>query len=187
MAGPKGLTGTVTIPAGPPKPPNVPSAVLNVKADQLPSGPVIFHLQGKAMIDGKPVVRLVSVRNLLSVAMSNLPVPPQTMFHAIGMAILEKPPFALNAKFDAPFAQPGKPITATVRATREPGFTAEIVLAVTGLPPGIAVTPAKIPAGASEVKVTLNLKPTVKLGQSLVTFQGSAKHAGAISWLRQRV
>jgi hypothetical protein len=176
--GAKGLTGTVTIPAGPPKPPNVPSAVLNVKADELPPGPVVFSLQGKATIDGKPVVRLVSVRNLLTVAMNNLPVPPQTMYHAVGLAVLEKPPFALTAKFDAPFVQPGKPITATVKVARQPGFTAEIVLTLIGLPPGAAATPAKIPAGANEVKVTLNLKPNVKLGQTLVTFQGSAKHAG---------
>jgi hypothetical protein len=178
VAGVKGLSGTVTIPAGPPKPPNQPSAVLNVKADELPPGPVVFSLQGRAVINGKPVVHLVSVRNLLTAAMGNLAVPPQTMYHAVGMAILERPPFALSAKFDAPFVQPGKSITATVTAARQPGFTAEIAVAVTGLPPGTAATPAKIPAGMNEVKVTLNLKPNVKLGQAVVTFQGSAKHGG---------
>ena len=30
----------------------------------------------------------------------------------------------------------------------------------------------------NEVKLTLNLKPNVKPGQAVVTFQGSAKHAG---------
>jgi hypothetical protein len=178
VVGPKGLNGTVMIPAGPPKPPNQPSAVLSVKADELPPGPVVFSLAGKATIDGKPVVRLVSIRNLLTAAMGNLPVPPRTMYHAVGLAVLEKPPFTLAAKFDAPFAQPGKSITATVTVTRQPGFTAEIVVTATGLPPGAAATPAKIPPGMNEVKVTLNLQPNVKLAQTLVTFSGSAKHAG---------
>ncbi len=178
VAGAKGLSGSVTIPAGPPKPPNQPSAVLNVKADELPVGPMTFTLQGKAMIDGKPVVRLVSVQNLLTAAMANLPVPPRTMYHTVGMAILEKPPFTLSAKFDAPAVQPGKSITATVTAARQPGFTAEIAVTLVGLPPGAAATPAKIPVGQNEVKVTVNLKPNVKPGQALVTFQGSAKHRG---------
>jgi hypothetical protein len=178
VVGPKGLSGTVTIPAGPQKPPNQPSAVLNVKADDLPPGPVVFSLQGKAMIDGKPVVHLVSVRNLLTTAMGNLPVPPRPMYHTLGMAILEKPPFTLAAKFDAPSVQPGKSITATVTAARQPGFSAEIAVALIGLPPGAAAMPAKIPAGMNEVKVTVNLKPNVKPGQALVTFQGSAKHGG---------
>ncbi len=107
VAGAKGLSGSVTIPAGPPKPPNQPSAVLNVKADELPVGPMVFALQGKAMIDGKPVVHLVSVQNLLTAAMANLPVPPQTMYHTLGLAILEKPPFTLSAKFDAPAVHGG--------------------------------------------------------------------------------
>jgi hypothetical protein len=178
VVGPKGLKGTVTIPAGPPKPPNQPSAVLNVKVDELPPGPIVFALQGKATIDGKPVVRLVSARNLLTAAMNNLPVPPRTMYHDVGMAILEKPPFVLTAKFNAAFVQPGKSITATVTAARQPGFTAEIVVTATGLPPGAAVKPAKIPAGMNEVKVALDLKPNVALVQAQVTFQGSTKHGG---------
>jgi hypothetical protein len=178
VAGAKGLSGTVAIPAGPAKPPNQPSATLNVKADELPPGPVVFSLQGKGVVDGKPVVRLLSVRNLLAAAMGNLPVPPQTMYHQVGLAVLEKPPFALTAKFDAPAVQPGKSITATVTAVRQPGFTAEIVVTATGLPPNAVAKPAKIPAGMNEVKVTIDLKPNVPPGKPVVTFQGAAKHVG---------
>ena len=73
---------------------------------------------------------------------------------------------------------PGKSITATVTAARQPGFTAEIAVTLTGLLPGAAATAAKVPVGKNEVKVTVNLKPNVKAGQVLVTFQGSAKHRG---------
>jgi hypothetical protein len=177
-AGAMGISGTVTIPAGPPKPPNVPTAVLAVKAADLPVGPLAFHIQGKATIDGKAVVELASVRNLVAVGMANLPVPPRAMYHALGLAITEKPPFALAANFDAPAAQPGKPITATIKAMRQPGFAGEIVVTAIGAPPGVAVAPAKISGPQSEVKVTLTLQPNVKLGQSLITFQGATKYNG---------
>src|SRR5262249_60044775 len=90
----------------------------------------------------------------------------------------EKPPFTPRAKMDGPMAQPGKPITATVTAARQPGFTAEIALTAAGLPAGAAAVAAKIAAMQNEAKLTINLKPNVKVGQSLVTFQGSAKHGG---------
>src|SRR5262249_5999401 len=68
--GVKGLTGTLTIPAGPPRPPNVPAGVLTLKAEEfgglltipagVPLGPVVFSLQGKATVEGKSVTHLAS-------------------------------------------------------------------------------------------------------------------------------
>jgi hypothetical protein len=175
LLGPKGISGTLTIPAGP-KPPNVPSGVLVVKADELSPGPLTFHIQGKATIDGKAVVELASMRNLLKVSMANLPVPPQTMYHTLGLAVTEKPPFAVAATFDTPSAQPGKPITATLTITRQPGFTGDVTVTLIGLPPGIAAPPVKIPGAMNTAKATLTLQPNVKVGQSMITFQGAAKH-----------
>jgi hypothetical protein len=179
--GAKGISGSVTIPAGP-KPPNVPSATLTIKAEELPLGPLNFIIQGKATIDGKAVVQLASVRNLLSTALAGLPIPPRTMVHSLGLAITPKPPFALSAKFDAPSFLPGKPATATLTATRQAGFTAEITVTVIGLPPGASAPPVKVPGTQSTAKVTVNLPPNVKLGPTAVTFQGTAKHDGR-DWL----
>jgi hypothetical protein len=118
------------------------------------------------------------VRALLSTGLANLPVPPRTMFTQLAVAVTEKPPFSLTAKPDAPFVNPGKPLTLTVTVARDPGFTGEIALSATGLPPGAALAPAKVLAGQNSAKVTLNLQPNVKVGQTLVTFRGQASHGG---------
>jgi hypothetical protein len=179
VVGPKGLSGQVVIPAGPPRPPTVPSGVLTLKAADLPPGPLVFHVQGKATINGKVVVKFASVAGVLSQSLANLPVPPRTMIHSVGLAVTEKPPFSLSVKPDAPYAPPGKPTTLTVTLTRAPGFAGEVGLVALGLPPGVTLAPgAKVPAGAGTAKVTLNLTPAVKVGQVFVTLRGTASHMG---------
>jgi hypothetical protein len=124
------------------------------------------------------VVRLASVRALVSAGMGNLAVPPRPMFTQLGLAITEKPPFTLAAKFDAPFVQPGKAIAATITATRQSAFTGEITVTFQGLPKNVKVVPVKVPAMQTSTKMTLNLPPRMKLGAVLVTFVGTAKHNG---------
>jgi hypothetical protein len=177
VVGPKGLSGTFNIPAGPPKPPNQPSGVLAIAAAaDLPPGPLVFRIQGKATIDGKAVVRYASVRSVIRREMAGLPVPPREMLTAVAVAVREKPPFALAVKFDAPTAQPGKPSAATVTLTRDAGFSGEVVLTAVGLPPGVAFPPTKVLAGQTTAKVTLNLPPAVPLRAFPITFQGRARH-----------
>ncbi|MFO0879017.1 MAG: hypothetical protein U0840_16865 [Gemmataceae bacterium] len=180
VAGFKGITGTVTIPAGPAKPANQPSATLEIKAEDLPPGPVSLTIVGKATVEGKPVVRLASVRPLVVTAMGNLPLPPRAMFTQIGLAITEKPPYGVAFKFDAPMVQPGKPIPLTVTLTRTPGFTAEVVVTFQGLPAGAKVDPAmvKIPANQTTAKVTLTPPANAKVGNAQVLLLAAAKHNG---------
>jgi hypothetical protein len=176
VVGPKGLSGTVTIPAGPPRPPNLPAAMLPISAAALPAGPLVFRIQGKATIDKKPVVKLASVRAVLSRDMANLLVPPRETYHVLAIAVREKPPFSLALKFDAASAMPGKPITATVTLTRNPGFLAEVVLSALGLPPGMALVPAKVLAKQTTAKIQFNLAPGTRLGSYPITLQGQARH-----------
>ena len=182
VLGPKGISGSTTIPAGPPKPPTVASGVLIVKVEDLPPGPLSFAIQGKAMIDGKAVVHLASARTVVAAGMANLPVPPRPMFTQLGLAVTEKPPFALAATFDAASVPPGKPITATVTVTRQMGFAGEVTLTFQGLPPTVKVTPVKVPGAQASAKVTLTLPANMKLGPALVTFVGTTKHNGR-DWL----
>jgi hypothetical protein len=177
VVGVKGLSGKVTIPAGV-KPANVPSAVLTVKAEDLPPGPLAFMIEARAAVAGTPVVRLASVRQVLSAGLANLPTPPATMYHALGVAVTAKPPFSLTARFDAPSVQPGKAITATVTVVRQPGFTGEVTVTPTGLPPGVPAKPVKVPAAQTTAKVTLALRRNTKVGQSVVTFRGAARWGG---------
>jgi hypothetical protein len=177
VVGPKGLSGTVTIPAGPPKPPNLPSAVLQIKAaDDLAAGPHVFRIQGKATIDKTAVTKLASVRAIISREMANLPVPPREMFIVLGVAVRDKPPFRLTAKFDAASTPPGKPATLIVTLARDAGFTAEVLLSAVGLPPGVALVPGKVLANQNSAKLQLNLPAGARLGSFPITVQGKARH-----------
>jgi hypothetical protein len=175
-----GVTGTVTIPAGIPKAPNQPAARLPIGVSDRPPGPVLFRIQGKATIDGKPVIRFASARAAVSRDLANLPVPPREMFDNLAVAVRERPPFSLAAKMDAPFAGPGKPITFTITLTRAPGFNGEVAISVVGLPKIAALRPTKVLAGQTTAKAELTLAgPALKFPRLNVTFQGQAVHLGS--------
>jgi hypothetical protein len=179
VAGMPGVAGTATVAANAAPPPNQPAATLTLAAGpDLAPGPRVLRVHGKATIAGKAVVLSASVRVALSRELGNLPVPPRQLAHEVGLAVLEKPPFALLARFDSPAAAPGKPAPLTVTATRAAGFTGEITLAVAGLPPNVAPALKPIPASAGEVKVQLNLAANAPVGSFNVTVTGKAKHQG---------
>jgi hypothetical protein len=177
-----GLSGQVTIPGGgKPTPPNQPAATLPVIAStDLPVGAYEFRVQGRATINGKSVVRYASVRAPVTQSLAGLPVPPRQTFTAIGLAVLEREPFALAAKFAEASVAPGKPATLTVTATRIPGFEAEIDVTIAGLPANVApaAAPQKIPAKANEVKATIAPVAAAPAGSFNVTVTGKAKHQG---------
>src|SRR5262249_22757834 len=155
---------------------NQPLGTLLVNAaEDVPMGPHVFRIQGKATIDGKAVTRFASVRTAISDGLAKLPLPPHSTFTPIGLAVTEKPPFALAAKLDAASYMPGKPATLTVTATRASGFTAEIVLSAAGLPPGVTAKLKNIAANQNEVQIELTLTPQAKVGQAAITIAGSAK------------
>ncbi len=179
VLGPKGISGQLAVAAGKAPPANQPigTLVVNAAAD-IPIGPYAFRIQGKATINGKVVMKLSSVRTVVSQGMANLPLPPRGTFTSIGLAVTEAPPFTLAAKLDASSYMPGKPAMLTVTATRSPGFTAEIALTTAGLPPGVTAALKNIPAKQNEIAVPLTLTAKAKLGSAALLLTGKAKHQG---------
>jgi hypothetical protein len=175
--GAKGISGTLAVAAGKAPPPNQPlgTLVVNVPPD-VAIGPYAFQIQGKASVNGKSVVKLASVRTVVSQGLANLPLPPKNLLTSIGLAVTERPPFTLAAKLDAASYVPGKTATLTVTATRAPGFTAEIALSTSALPPGVTAMLKNVPANESEIKLTLTLTPQTKVGNVAITVMGKAKH-----------
>jgi hypothetical protein len=185
VAGHPGITGTVTIPAGqapnaapPPQPPQIAARLLLNVGPDVPMGPYRIVIQGKATINGKPVVEYASVRGSVSAALAGLPYPPRQMLTEVGLAVTEKPPFSLTAKLDLPEVVRGLPATMTVTATRVPGFTEEIALTASGLPPTVVPALKPIPKGMNEVKVTLTPAANAALGPVSVSFAGKTKFNG---------
>ncbi len=180
VVGPKGITGKATIPAGAPKAPNQPAVTLPVSAAaDLPPGPLVFHVEAKATIDGKPVTEFVSVRAALSQqSFAGLPVPPRTLVTDVGLAVTDRQPFTLAVKFDAAAAAPGKPASLTVAVTRAPGFTGEVALSAGRLPPNVKAALKNVPAGQNTAKGQLDVAAAAKPGQYPITVTGKAKHQG---------
>jgi hypothetical protein len=179
VLGPKGLSGQVTIPAGKAPPPNQPAGTLPLSAaPDVPMGPLAFRIQARATINGKNVVHFASVRTALSQGLGNLPLPPREAFNQIGLAVTERPPFSLAVKFAAPSFMPGKPAGLTITATRQPGFTGEIALSATGLPPNVKPMLKNVPANQNEIKAEVALAANAPVGQFPVTITGKAKHQG---------
>jgi hypothetical protein len=177
VVGPAGLTGQATVAMGQP-PANQP-VQLPVKAGgPIPMGPTTFLVQGKASINGKDVVMTASVRAPLSVSLAGLPIPPRNTFNDVGLAVLERAPFTLAAKFDEAAAAPGKPTMLTVTVTRTAGFNGDVALTLTGLPANVTAMPKSIPAGMNEAKVTLTLAANAAVGAFPITVNGKSKHNG---------
>jgi hypothetical protein len=171
-----GVTGTATIAPGAAPPPNQPAATLRLHAaGDLPPGPRLLHIQGKAVINGKSVIRLASIRPSLSQSLAGLPLPPPMLLTEAALGITEKPPFLLTAKFDQPSTAPGKPATLTVTATRVPGFTAEIPLTLTGQPANVTPMLKPIAGKQDKVQLTLNLAANAPVGTFNITVIGKAK------------
>ena len=169
----KGLTGQATIAMG-----QAAGTLPITAAMEMPMGPHTFLIQGKANINGKMVSEYASIRTPLSQSLANLPVPPRPWYHQFALAVTERPPFDLAAKFDSPMATPGKPGAAdpTITATRLPAFTGEIALTAAGLPGNVTAMLKNIPAGQKEVKVELKLAANAPVGTFNVTLTGKAKH-----------
>src|SRR5262249_19152372 len=144
-------------------------------AESTPVGPLTFFVTGKATINMKPVTKLATYRLVANQFLATLPYPPPDYETRLAVAVRAPPPLTLSAQFDAPHGEPGQPITATVTANRMAGFTEEIVLTATGMPPTVKPTLKNIPKGANEVKIDFAVAPNAAVGTFPITFSGKAK------------
>jgi hypothetical protein len=181
---PVGIEGKATIPQGaapaPPAPANAAPTVMlpvTVKPD-VPVGSYSLLVQGKAVINGKPVVEYASVRFPASQNLAGLTYPPRSLLHQVGFAVTPKPPFTLAAKFDAAEYLRGGPATVTITVTRDAGFAEEIALTATGQPANVSPALKNIAKDQNEVKAQLNVAANAPIGQFPISFVGATKSNG---------
>lgn len=182
VVGHPGFSGTVSVPNVPPPPPNQPAPPaaylpLTCKADVL-MGAYDLRVVAKAKIGDKEVVRTATVTDAVKVGLNNLVFPPREMTTSIGVAVTDKPQFALSVKLASPDVLRGVPANVTVTATRAAGFAEEIQLAPVALPPTVAVAIKPIPKGANEVQFPLTAAANAPVGPLPLTFRGQAKVGG---------
>jgi hypothetical protein len=176
VVGPPGFSGQMTISTGqPPQPGQVAGALTLWATPDLLQGAYTIGIVGKATINGKAVTQYASSRAVITQALGGLPYPPRHLFHDVGIAITEKPPFTLAATFDLAEALRGTAASVTITATRQPGFTEEIAITTSPLPANVAAALKNIAKGQNEVKVTLTPAAAAAMGQFPITFTGKAK------------
>lgn len=178
LVGPAFLHGRAVLHPGPAVP-NQPAGWLFVSADaNAPPGPQTVAVRGTATINGQAVTARASTRTATSQALANLPFPPLALYHQVGAAVTEKPPFSLAVKHDAAELIRGTAGPVTVTATRSAEFTEEIALTPVGLPANVAAALKSVPKGQNEAKGTLTPAANAPLTPFMLSFVGKAKHQG---------
>ena len=138
-------------------------------------GPYFLLIQGKAMIDGKPVIVHADVAPTIKESMAGLAFPPRDLLHPVGLAVTEKPPFSLLVKFELAENLRGVPVSVLVTVQRASGFEDEIVLSTKDLPKNVSLPALKIEKGKNEVKGQLTAAANAPLGKFAIGFEGKGK------------
>src|SRR5205814_146503 len=108
-------------------------------------------------------------------SLAGLAFPPRDLLNPVGLAVTEKPPFSLLAKFDPVEGIRGVPISVVVTAQRAPGFAEEIALSPQGLPANLALPALKIDKDKNEVKGQFTAAANAPVGKFGISFQGKSK------------
>jgi hypothetical protein len=176
VVGHPGLSGQTVLHPHPPVPNQAAGWLFLAARPDVAPGPSQVYIQGKAMINGKPVMAYASAEAFVKQELAGLPHPPRDLARPVGVAVVAKPPFQLAAKLDMPEAARGLPASVTISAARASGFAEEIALAPLAMPANVAAALKNIPKGQNEVKVQLTAAPAVPLGAHVLGFTGKAKH-----------
>jgi len=176
VVGHPGITGQTVLTATPQPQPNQPAGKLTiaVKPD-VPMGPYFVRIQGKATINGQPVIVDAAVTPAIKDNMAGLPFPPRDLLHPVALAVTEKPPFSLLAKIEMAEALRGSSVPVIITAQRAPNFAEEIEVTATGLPANVTLPVLKIAKGQNEARGQLTPAANAPVGQFPIRFIGKAK------------
>ncbi len=175
VEGAQGVAGRGQIKAGE----NSTAMVLEARSDA-PLGPQALAVVGRATIDGKAVTRYADVRAAISQSLGNLPFPPRHLHRASAIAVKERAPFTLAARFEHGEGVIGVPLNLIVTAQREAGFEDAITVNPPANLPANMPPPkvAPIAKDQNEVKISLDVNPKVPLGETLMLVSAKGTHQG---------
>src|SRR5207302_403905 len=172
VTGPPGLSGTVMI-----KPGQTASAlVVNAKPD-MPKGPYLTTIVGKAKVDGKEMTQVASARVGLSQELAGLPYPPLNLNTQVALGVKDKAPFTVAVTMNTPEGVPGIPATLKIAVTREAGFAEEVSInPPANLPPNVAAPKiGNIAKDKNEVSFNLDINGKVPMGEYALLFSAKSK------------
>jgi hypothetical protein len=185
VTGHPAFSGTLTVPAGipaapvPPPQPGQPAAPilllpLNAKAD-VPVGAYELKVMAKANINGKEIVRLANVTDILRQSMNGLATPPYESRHSIGVAITDRTLFSMTVKPAPLDLVRGIPATLTISTKREAGFADEIGIAAMALPPNVTAAVKPVGKGTNDVQIQITAATNAATGSFNIILRGTTK------------
>ena len=178
FVGVDGVTGTLSIPPAANPKPEAP-LFLNITAKAGSKlGAYVGRIEAKAMIDGKPVAKVLASIDFAKAALGGMPNPPQEMTTQVAVAIVPEPPFALELKLDAATVVKGGVLKGKIVAKRGEKFTEEIAIAAVTVPAMAVPKLVPIKKGEMETDLELSIPATVPAGATAVQFKGTAKVNG---------
>jgi hypothetical protein len=94
----------------------------------------------------------------------------------VAVAVTEKPPFVLTARFKRPEGVRGIPVPLTIHVARAAGFSDEVALAPIGLPVGVTASLKNLAKAQDELHIELAPSLNAPLGTFPISFTGKAKY-----------
>jgi hypothetical protein len=141
-----------------------------------PLGARFVAIEATAVIGGKTVSVPAHARPSVSKALADLVFPPLDLPTKITVAIKGKAPFTLAARLEPADASPGSAPSLIVTATREPGFTEEIIInPPVGLPANAGAKVTPIAKDKNETKFPLDINAKVAAGEYYLLITGKSK------------
>ncbi len=159
----------------------LPTAVLTIPLTLKPGvkpGAYSFSVQATAKVDGKDVVHLATVTDIVKASLGAIPNPSPELLTQLAVAVVDKPLFALTIAFEKPEVLKGAALKGKVIVKRAEGFTEEIVLVANGLPANVTAKVKPIPKGTNEVEIEVNPVAAAAVGPVTLTVRATAKASG---------
>lgn len=164
--GPAGFQGSLSVEKGKPAKPTDPAGNLVLKAPaNQPMGPVEIQLAVEGSTPSK-----FEVEKPVSTALAGLPVIPSHFYAKAALAVIEKPPFTVQAALAEKTAKLGQKVNIKATVVRDKGFDGAITITLDGLPKEVTASTATIPAGMTEATLTITVgakadagKPSLKV------------------------
>lgn len=173
IVGDDALSGKVTLPAGQ----AFTFVPLLVEPGTNP-GAYTFRVQGKAIIDGKEVVKFGTLTDAVKAGLGGMPNPPPELLTGCVVGVVEKPAFTLELTADPERVEKGKAGKVVIEALRGEGFDGDIAIAPLFVPPNVTPAAKPIPKGQTKADLGLTVTPAAAAGPTPVVLRATAKVGG---------
>lgn len=167
---PAGFQGALSVEKGKPAKPTDPAGSLVLKA---PVNQVMGPVEILLAVEGATPNRF-EVEKPVSTALGGLPVIPSHFYSKAALAVIEKPPFSIQATLAEKTTKLGQKVNIKAKINRDKGFDGPVNVSLDGLPKEVTATTATIPAGMLEATLTVTIGGKAEPGKPALKVVGKS-------------